>query len=1691
MNNELERKITSLTLMTIMVAGGMTFAIPGVMPAAYAASNNDLFVSAENSGRQNYMSGPQVIEVIVTNPNLKDTDEANGEPTVTVGGDELRMVQGTDGQWYGYFADLTQAVRADATTENRATGGLAGLDFGTFCGKESTVFSASGTIALFSETEGVAVAQPITEGVNGTDAQTDIPNCSSVLPASGTLSGTAHENVVREAEDINTNPNADGIGQINLASDQFWPFIQLYNLNPTGSFDVIYAKSGDPQSVTITFDTVDQFASVEKDRSNYPQGAQVHVTVTDLWLNIDPTDEDSWTFGTNSDIGTTTNYQVFDESGSLAGANLADGVIDISDVLSTLMIRDNGVLTVDVSAQTVKPGNPHVLTLQDNGDSNIVCTNTQLASTCKIGGVATGLGINTQPVTLTESLPNSGIFETFDDGDTSILMITDNAPQGRSGTVGYNENPISITTDFSSGSVDIKPIDDTWNSGEEIPVVVVDNDQNKNSRADEDLVVSDPNVTIIPALTTGDPFTLGEGGDNKQQVVFVNWEVANNALTSTAPVLGTISIESFSERARIANSTNIPTGYDAVIIDLGTTFSELKDTISNEKETDSHVHNFFNLDVRSFSTTKKYDVYLLNTTAAPDGIIKTGSTLSTDTIHVTKIVDNVAAQSLTGLDDTVNANLFVSGPSDTNTIGLAIVTSDNTIITDGLATDPIVADFFSFGFKDDGVQASERIANQIIRIEVEETSDNSGEFKGTLEYVMMNQINILDEDTFLGITPINDQASLIVIEDLTDEDALRVSYSDIDAEGENTSVTDQQAAPSHSGVVSLDKDSYKTADTVIITVKDQDLNVDSDLVDIYTVVDLGGTDASNDVDNDQVGINVDSSLEKLSFGSQGRLLDVTFNDKKWTNEDDCDTGDYYDGLAATGFTLKETGPATGIFEGSFLIQAQWCEPDGKKTTIPNSITTLGLDIEVNYVDYRDASGEIIEVGDSAGVRANTGSISLDRTVYPVPFGTPSDFTLTTPSSSPAGRSVFPIHSSGLSNDNELTSGEFLVSGDLTIHVRINDPDNDINPAGEDFIDQNVDGSSIGPVKISVIRGSDVVVLGYAGGDAKRDGLIDVKDNNAASARQFGPIKEIAPDAGIYELDLTIKFSDGPASTTCPKGAVYDKLMDNKRFDEPSSSGYCILQGDILQVEYTDPADASGDKNTVTDSATFDLRNGVLQSDKSVYIIGSDMILTLIEPDFDLDNDSAETYDLDLIEWDSDASTTTMGDRSIYATAFDPEPTDFRETGDSTGIFQVVIEIPESLGEPLERGEEILLEYTDWGPSGSDYVGDEDEDVNITLFTSNFGATVELDQKVYTWTDKVYITIVAPDHNFDSDVVDDIGNTQRDPIKVSTRGFDLDQYKLVETGTDTGIFTGEVILTGFATHDADGDGITGDASGITLPDNEGGPTDGKLSADDDDGLSVSFEFSEDETVVGSSLIRWNIGETQWLEASYPASGTGVIRIIDPDMNLNPEAVDNFNVDVWSDSDRGGVDLTVTETNEATGIFEGTVFFTTTDESSGHRLRVAESDTVTAEYQDNTLPDPYATDDELEIRGTSIIGTTVAPLERAPAANLRAVDSFGNSLNDVTVGQQIQISADLVNGQDKVQPFAYLAQIKNADGVTVLLSWITGSLTEGQSLSPSQSWTPTEAGTYTVTAFVWESVDNPTALSPTVSTTINVR
>ena len=138
MNNELGRKITSLTLMTIMVAGGMTFAAPGMVPAAHAA-NATLFVSAESSMFENMFFGAQVIEIVISDPLIASLDDAHGSPDVEVNGDDVVMLQASDGSWYAYIADSDFAIiadEADATAEN-------GLNFGLACSGDSASIALS------------------------------------------------------------------------------------------------------------------------------------------------------------------------------------------------------------------------------------------------------------------------------------------------------------------------------------------------------------------------------------------------------------------------------------------------------------------------------------------------------------------------------------------------------------------------------------------------------------------------------------------------------------------------------------------------------------------------------------------------------------------------------------------------------------------------------------------------------------------------------------------------------------------------------------------------------------------------------------------------------------------------------------------------------------------------------------------------------------------------------------------------------------------------------------------------------------------------------------------------------------------------------------------------------------------------------------------------------------------------------------------------------------------------------------------------------------------------------------------------------------------------------------------------------------------------------------------------------------
>ena len=95
-----------------------------------------------------------------------------------------------------------------------------------------------------------------------------------------------------------------------------------------------------------------------------------------------------------------------------------------------------------------------------------------------------------------------------------------------------------------------------------------------------------------------------------------------------------------------------------------------------------------------------------------------------------------------------------------------------------------------------------------------------------------------------------------------------------------------------------------------------------------------------------------------------------------------------------------------------------------------------------------------------------------------------------------------------------------------------------------------------------------------------------------------------------------------------------------------------------------------------------------------------------------------------------------------------------------------------------------------------------------------------------------------------------------------------------------------------------------------------------------------------------------------------------------------------------------------------------------------------------------------------------------------ASLQDVDQDNDF---ISVDQQVQIVADVSNSQDRIQNFAYLVQIQDDNDVTISLAWLTGALSPKQTLSPALSWIPKNPGSYTATIFVWESIDNPSALS----------
>lgn len=1567
MKNEIGRKLTSLTIMAIMFAGGMAIGVPSFMPEAAS----DL---SETSGlltvSTTTLQGIAVLEIVVNDPDNSDTSVDIPALSASVGGTSYDLTQATNGKWYAYVVDSSQAQLFDADDN--------GFEFGILCqeglsgAQSSTDLIVSASIDIYANVlEGntadwTNTAAGQTSDANGTLLSSD-GSCLNADGMIGVLDDTAGTTSRQDMTDVIltsapsvSNPDADSanLGQrghaLNASGYGTWPYIIAVDLNDDN--EVAYGSD----AINVVYGNTDDETSISLANRNPADRAEIHLTFTDPALNIDPTSADIW---------------FFDLSDNSGGASATTVRLNTNASTNTL----NEVLSAEELGQMGCVSN---CALYSNGESTL-------------GNGTSGVS----GVIMTESGANTGVFESFDINGNGQIETIPGAAADTQTIFYYGGNAVDMIITYNDATISFDAGGD-WAPGQAATVSVNAPDANRNPTSAETLNAYDETV-VIPTIVMGTGgLTLAGGANsalNKSDtnattgVVVGCDDVGSSDGTSAAGcgyLLTVTNTTDNSERLRITHSAEDSGWGGAVTTWLNVTTGHTRADLVNLAGT-----VVLNYDIRGAAD-------LLSSTAITTYITDSGnnSTNNAAGLITVNTSGNVKSGSYDLDDDTYwIKNTDISGVQTFSSVGAASTNNVSVVfkITHAAGNDlnsdadyAISADFCNFD------QANGSLThNCIYRLEAVETGDNTGIFEGTVEYINLNNSTAngsisgehdggdQEVEGLLGYIR-GDALSVVLMDSVSGSDSVRVVYNDTDAFQVATKIGAQLGTSTHTGDISLDAAVYGAADIAVITIVDADLNTDSAARDTYQ--------------------------------NSSTTFNVTVTQSGKTNSEQL--------VGGTSMTIIETGDNTGVFIGTFSV------PDYK-----------GSDLELVYYDSRDAGGSAVEYYDTATVVSTSGSVAFDRSVYPVPWGMDTVGTTNADMYNGAG-----------------TAGGNSESGAVTAWITVSDADET-----NDTLTTSSTTYNAGTILIKHVEGTDQSTCFTAGGAAAFDAVA------TTHGAELGPLSEIVMGSSEFEVSMSIT----------------EKLVC-------ADENVTIQAGDVLQVEYVDTADNAGGTSTFYDSSTFDLRTGTLSVDKDVYVMGSDMVITITDPDLNLDSGTCESYAMSIIEWDSSADSS-----QLLNDGFTSNPSSIEETGCDTGVFQTVTTIPVLTvgdGNP-EYGESVTLTYVDGGLSGEADVNSDKADIEATFSISNFGALVELDKALYNWTDTVYITITAPDHNNNSAAEETIG-TSALPIQLTTRagkmcdgaGSNSLYAVAAETGPDTGVFTMEVALQGYQLGAATNTPAASDMACSSSSSTAGTAK----TAGQTDGVSVSYEYTDSVVVVASASIAFNIAEAGFDTSSASAGGSAVLTVTDADENTNSGIINTLTAAVFSDSDNGGFTLTLNETDEDTGVFEGTVFFTSTDATSGSNLRVSEGDTVTTEYSDTTLPEPYTDSDSLTVASTLTIGTAFPPLERAPVANARVVDAFGSSVAEVSVNQQVQIAADVSNGQSADQAFAYLVQVQDGDGVTVSLAWITGSLTAGQSMSPALSWTPSASGSYTATVFVWESVDNPTALSPTTSVSIDV-
>lgn len=184
--------------------------------------------------------------------------------------------------------------------------------------------------------------------------------------------------------------------------------------------------------------------------------------------------------------------------------------------------------------------------------------------------------------------------------------------------------------------------------------------------------------------------------------------------------------------------------------------------------------------------------------------------------------------------------------------------------------------------------------------------------------------------------------------------------------------------------------------------------------------------------------------------------------------------------------------------------------------------------------------------------------------------------------------------------------------------------------------------------------------------------------------------DIISTAGLLEFSINGVSIPGP-DTIIETGPNTGKFYG--RLDLPDTiNGNPITQDDIIQIRYLDESGASGASSTSVTSIPLSKTYAQVQASGSGQTrIGHEFTLRIYEPDANLDSREVDRIPLSRIEFRAEGGIRT----TLANDAFDANSSNLLETGENTGVFEVVIKIPRTIsGKTIHIGDWYEIRYID-------------------------------------------------------------------------------------------------------------------------------------------------------------------------------------------------------------------------------------------------------------------------------------------------------------------------------------------------------------------------------------------------------------